>query len=111
MEVPSVPPFLYAAICGALVEASGATALGRPHAPSAAADQAVMSAAARSSSGSAAADAADALRRLRHRKSTNDAWLAGRIEERVVLEKPFGKDHDTCQQLMGEIGALVSPLS
>ena len=46
-----------------------------------------------------------------NRKSTNDAWLAGRIAERVVLEKPFGKDHDTCQQLMGEIGALVSPLS
>ena len=111
----SVPPFLYAQICQGIVEAreldaqpplsrvnssrdrdlvyaSGAASAGAPTRASPVVAQA-----------SEAADATEDSTRQASRRAIHSARRAGRVEERFVLEKPFGRDHRTCCELMRSI--------
>ena len=76
----SVPPFLYSQICAAVVEARGG-------------------------GGSGGGGGGGGMSDIAWRR-TADARRTGRIEERFVLEKPFGRDHATCVELMRSISGV-----
>ena len=98
----SVPPFLYSQICAAIVEARTLDAQSSASRPSLAV-----------ATGSHGGDSAVNERGRQQQQRATASPLSsastrhrGHAEERFVLEKPFGRDHATCVQLMGSIRAV-----